>query len=261
MFPLSPTSWAQFVLGCDSPGSAAPSPGIGIGRSLAAPPSHTTRHTGPYRAVRLKNRSVTCLAFSFASRCRSCSPFLKRRFRLHLTSAHEGQYLLAFLLLVSHKFRSLLASSFVPAFSVVSPPVSPARFLHLLCLLLTAAAASVLITPHLVGFRPRWAFSDQRQLSRGKLDYFQCTSAASTLCVLDGYGLRNLALARPTLTPLMRFLFIGSHLCSTLPSDLASRQRPCALLSFTSIRLARDFHPLVVEHARHTLFNTGPSGL
>ena len=26
---------------------------IGIGRSLAAPPSHTTRRTGPYRAVRL----------------------------------------------------------------------------------------------------------------------------------------------------------------------------------------------------------------
>ncbi len=25
---------------------------IGIGRSLAAPPSHTTLHTGPYRAVR-----------------------------------------------------------------------------------------------------------------------------------------------------------------------------------------------------------------
>jgi hypothetical protein len=29
---------------------------IGIGRSLTAPPSHTTRHTGPYRAVRLKGR-------------------------------------------------------------------------------------------------------------------------------------------------------------------------------------------------------------
>ncbi len=44
---------------------------------------------------------------------------------------------------------------------------------------------------------------------------------------LDGYGLRHLALARPALMPLMRFLFIGSHLCSTLPSNLASRQCPC----------------------------------
>ncbi len=26
---------------------------IGIGRSLTAPPSHTTQHTGPYCAVRL----------------------------------------------------------------------------------------------------------------------------------------------------------------------------------------------------------------
>jgi hypothetical protein len=51
----------------------------------------------------------------------------------------------------------------------------------------------------------------------------------------------------------MWFLFIGSHVCSTLPSDLASRQRPCVLLSFTSIRLAGDFHPQVVEHAWHTL--------
>lgn len=160
-----------------------------------------------------------------------------------------------FLLLGSRKFCCILVTSTVPAFSVVSPPVCPARFPHLLCLLLTAAVTSVSITPHLVGFRPRWAFSDQRQLSRGKLDHFQCTTAESTLCVFDGYGLRNLALARPTLTPLIRFLFIGSHFCSTLPSDPASRQRPCALLSFTSIWLVRVFHPLVVEHARHTLFS------
>src|SRR5262249_20694115 len=104
-------------------------------------------------------------------------------------------------------------------------------------------------------FPPLPASSDRWQLSRGKLNLLPCTTAASTLCVLDGYGLRNQALTRPTLTPLMRFLFIGSHFCSTLPSDLASRQRPCALLSFTSIRLVRVFHPLVIEHARHTLFS------
>jgi len=31
--------------------------------------------------------------------------------------------------------------------------------------------------------------------------------------------------------PLIRFLYIGSHVCSTLLSDPASRRRPCALLS------------------------------
>jgi len=31
--------------------------------------------------------------------------------------------------------------------------------------------------------------------------------------------------------PHIRFLFIGSHVCSTLPSDPASRRRPCASLS------------------------------
>ena len=40
---------------------------IGIGRSLAAPPSHTTLRTGPYRAVRLvrQNRMHTRLLFLF----------------------------------------------------------------------------------------------------------------------------------------------------------------------------------------------------
>jgi hypothetical protein len=31
--------------------------------------------------------------------------------------------------------------------------------------------------------------------------------------------------------PHIRFLLIGSHLCSTLPSDPASRRRPCASLT------------------------------
>jgi hypothetical protein len=37
--------------------------------------------------------------------------------------------------------------------------------------------------------------------------------------------------ARPTLAPSIRFLFIGSHFCSTLPSDPASPRRPCASLT------------------------------
>src|SRR3989442_2473214 len=52
--------------------------------------------------------------------------------------------------------------------------------------------------------------------------------------------------------PLIRFLYIGPYLCSTLPSDPTSRRRPCASLPFTSIRLGRDLHPPAVEHARRT---------
>src|ERR1700687_3734126 len=35
----------------------------------------------------------------------------------------------------------------------------------------------------------------------------------------------------PHRMPLIRFLYIGSYVCSTLPSDPASRRRPCASLS------------------------------
>ena len=38
------------------------------------------------------------------------------------------------------------------------------------------------------------------------------------------------SLVRPDL-PLIRFLFVESRLCSTLPSDPASRRRPCASLT------------------------------
>jgi len=37
--------------------------------------------------------------------------------------------------------------------------------------------------------------------------------------------------------PPIRFLSIGSHLCSTLPSDPASQRRPCASLSLLPIRM------------------------
>jgi hypothetical protein len=48
-------------------------------------------------------------------------------------------------------------------------------------------------------------------------------------------------------------LFIGSHLCSTLPSDPASRRQP---LRFTNPSppsgWVEDFHLRAIEHARHT---------
>ncbi len=46
------------------------------------------------------------------------------------------------------------------------------------------------------------------------------TALNTTLLTSAGYGLRRNPSARPTLTPLIRFLFIDSRFCSTLPSDL-----------------------------------------
>src|SRR5271169_6077102 len=66
--------------------------------------------------------------------------------------------------------------------------------------------------------------SDTKQISRGKFNRLLRTVAGSTLRVLDGYGLRGKLPARPTLTPCIRFLSIDSRICSTLPSDLASRR-------------------------------------
>src|ERR1700739_3743508 len=53
---------------------------------------------------------------------------------------------------------------------------------------------------------------DTAQISRGKLNRLRCTTAGSTLRILDGSGLRDVSPARPTLAPHIRFLFIGSHL-------------------------------------------------
>jgi hypothetical protein len=66
--------------------------------------------------------------------------------------------------------------------------------------------------------------SDTEQISRGKFSRLPCTVAGSTPRVLDGYGLRSTLPARPTLAPCIRFLSINSHVCSALPSDLASRR-------------------------------------
>jgi hypothetical protein len=94
---------------------------------------------------------------------------------------------------------------------------------------------------------------DTKQISRGKLNRLRCTTAGSTLRAVDGYGLRDTLPARPALTPRIRFLSIGSHLCSTLPSDPASRRQP---LRFTNPSppsgWVEDFHLRAIEHARHT---------
>src|SRR6266436_5628208 len=66
--------------------------------------------------------------------------------------------------------------------------------------------------------------TDTRQISWGNLSRFPCTIAGSTLRTFDGYGLRGKLPARPALAPYIRYLSIDSHVCSTLPSDLASRR-------------------------------------
>ena len=59
-------------------------------------------------------------------------------------------------------------------------------------------------------------------------------------------------LVRPVL-PHIRFLFVRSRLCSTLPSDPASRRRPCAQLHPSpSSGWVEDLHLRAVVHARHT---------
>ncbi len=85
-------------------------------------------------------------------------------------------------------------------------------------------------------------FADTTQTSHGKFDHFHRTLAEFTPKGLDSYGLRHHLLARPTQERLIQFLFVKSRFCSALPSDPASRLRPCALLQFTAIRFCEDLH-------------------
>jgi len=86
------------------------------------------------------------------------------------------------------------------------------------------------------------------QISRGKYDRLPRTTAGFTAYAFDGYGLCDQMLARPALVPLIRFLFIGSRICSALPSNTVSHWCSCAPLPFTSIRLGEDFHFQAVIH-------------
>lgn len=82
-----------------------------------------------------------------------------------------------------------------------------------------------------------------RQISRGKHLNLRCTTTGVYGSALDGYGLHDPRFIRPAFAPDIQFLFVGSHLCSTLPSDPASQLRPCASLVFTSIRLTEGLSP------------------
>src|SRR5439155_7311187 len=66
--------------------------------------------------------------------------------------------------------------------------------------------------------------SDTEQISWGKLSHFPCTIAESTLRTSMDYGFRGTLPTRPVRAPSIQFLSIDSHVCSMLPSDLASRR-------------------------------------
>src|SRR3954447_18326828 len=60
-----------------------------------------------------------------------------------------------------------------------------------------------------------------------------------------------------TALPHIRFLYVGSWVCSTLPSDAPSRGPPLRFASTSPPSgCAGDLHPLAVEHARHTVART-----
>jgi len=100
---------------------------------------------------------------------------------------------------------------------------------------------------------PSPPMADTPETSRGKFDRLRRTPAESTPAALDEYGLCGQAPARPTTNASIRFLSIRPRLW--LPASFRPR------LAATPLRLARtsppsgcagDFHPQVVEHARHT---------
>jgi hypothetical protein len=69
------------------------------------------------------------------------------------------------------------------------------------------------------------------------------------------------------LAPRIRFLYIGSRVCSTLLSDPTSRRRPCASTNPSPPSgWVKNFHLQTAEHARHTTpgavgrCRSGPNG-
>ncbi len=93
---------------------------------------------------------------------------------------------------------------------------------------------------------------DTVQISRVKFDRLPRTLPNLPRAPLMAMGLVvSCRLVRPAWPPI-RFLYLGSRFCSALPSDDASRRRPCTSLPFTSIRLGEDLHLKTVKHARQT---------
>lgn len=83
-------------------------------------------------------------------------------------------------------------------------------------------------------------------------------------------GFRLILQTHPRRQPHMRFLSVGSRFCLQLPSDPASRQRPCSWLTIQTFLvravLVVDFHHQIDAHAgqtkkTHLRWNPGGSWL
>ena len=102
---------------------------------------------------------------------------------------------------------------------------------------------------------------DMQQISRGKFDRLQRTTARFTCTRLDGYGLRC---SLPTRPRVQASYLVFVHRRTLL---LHASFRPH--LAMTPLRFAnpsppsgwiRDSHPQTVEHARHTMTEYGKHG-
>ena len=100
---------------------------------------------------------------------------------------------------------------------------------------------------------PQSPVHDTQQTSRGKSDRLHRTPAKFTAMALDGYGLRDLVLTRPTITA--SYLVPVRRVAALLHASFRPR------LTTTSLRFANpsppsvwveDFHLQAAEHARHT---------
>ena len=127
------------------------------------------------------------------------------------------------------QYRCSLASDFsslsIPSRGTVRA-FSDSR--HLLRPLQTPADRSARLAPRPVGVGVL-TIANNRQISRGKTRYLPCIDAEFTKCIPTAEGgLRGHVPARPgCTTPQIRFLFIVPQFRIGLPSDPASRRRPC----------------------------------
>src|SRR5713101_1358342 len=117
---------------------------------------------------------------------------------------------------------------------------------------ITMPAADCCRCIQVVSLPPQSRLRDQQQLSRGKLDRLQRTTAGFTTSVLDGYGLRCQLPTRPT--PYASYPVLVHRLALLLHASFRPR------LATTPLRFAitspspgceEDFHLQAVERARH----------
>ena len=102
--------------------------------------------------------------------------------------------------------------SYLPLLSFGPSAVGKAPAYYAVCLTSALRSGHLTVASALCG--------DTRTRSPGVSSVaLRCTIAEYTLCILDGYGLRDKWPARPMLAPHIRFLSIDPHVCSTLPRD------------------------------------------